>query len=221
MKTILQGVTDIKMYDMDGNLILSTNHAKVEATKETNKQMKTNYKTLLITIGAILAVILLSVFAVQITQNKAINLEETVETSKSDIDVQLNRRYNVLTELAECVKQYDAYEGETLTSVIEARGANMTESEIDEVVAQINAIAESYPDLKSQSNYNQFMTEISITENLVSQYKSTYNDSIKKYNRYVKGFPHKQFLGIAGYEVQHYEYYTTDKTDNEPMEFFN
>jgi LemA protein len=180
-----------------------------------------NYKTLLITIGAILSIILLSVFAVQLTQNRAINLEETVETSRSDIDVQLNRRYNVLTELAECVKQYDAYEGETLESVIASRGTNMTDSEADEIMTQINAVAESYPELKSQSNYSQFMTEISTTENLVSQYKSAYNDSIKKYNRYTKGFPHKQFLGLAGYEVQHYEYYTTDKTDNEPLELFN
>jgi LemA protein len=184
-------------------------------------EKRMNYKTLLITIGAILSIILLSVFAVQLTQNRAINLEETVETSKSDIDVQLNRRYNVLTELAECVKQYDAYEGETLESVIASRGTNMTDSEADEIMTQINAVAESYPELKSQSNYSQFMTEISTTENLVSQYKSAYNDSIKKYNRYTKGFPHKQFLGLAGYEVQHYEYYTTDKTDNEPIELFN
>ena len=180
-----------------------------------------NYKTLLISIAAIAAVVLMAVFAVQGAGNKAIGYEESVETAKADVDTQLQRRYNVLTELAECVKQYDAHEYETLLAVIEARGANISESEAEEVVAQINAVAEAYPELKSQENYKQFMTEIATTENLIAQYKQAYNSSIKSYNRYVRKFPTKQFLSILGYEVQNYEYYSTDKTDSEPLNLFD
>ncbi len=180
-----------------------------------------NYKTLIISIAAIAAVIIMSVFAVQDAGNKAITYEESVETAKADVDTQLARRYNVLTELAECVKQYDSHEYETLTAVIEARGSNISESEAEEVVAQINAVAEAYPELKSQENYKQFMTEIATTENLIANYKQAYNSSIKSYNRYVRKFPSRQFLSIIGYEVKAYEYYSTDKTDSEPLELFN
>lgn len=179
-----------------------------------------NYKLYIITAVAIIFVIILGIFIVQGSQNKAIGLEENVETAKSDIDTQLQRRFNVLTELAECVKQYDKHEYETLTKTIEARGTNMSESEAEDVVAQINAVAEAYPDLKSQENYKQFMTEIATTENLIAQFKQAYNQSIKDYNRYVKSFPHRQFLSMTGYEVISYEYYKTDKTDSEPITFF-
>ena len=180
-----------------------------------------NYKTLLVTGAAIAAVLIIIVFAVQSSGNKAIGYEESVETAKADVDTQLQRRYNVLTELAECVKQYDSHEYETLTAVIEARGANISESEAEEVVAQINAVAEAYPELKSQANYKTFMYEISTTENLIAQYKQAYNESIKSYNRYVRKFPSRQFLSIIGYEVQQYEYYSTDKTDSEPLTLFD
>ena len=180
-----------------------------------------NHKTLIISIAAFAAVILMIVFALQGSGNKAIGYEESVETAKADVNTQLQRRYNVLTELAECVKQYDKHEYETLTAVIEARGANISESEADEVVAQINAVAEAYPELKSQDNYKQFMTEIATTENLIAQYKQAYNASIKSYNRYVRKFPSRQFLSLIGYEVQQYEYYSTDKTDSEPISLFN
>lgn len=180
-----------------------------------------NYKTLIISIAAIAAVVLMIIFAVQGAGNKAITYEESVQTAKADVDTQLQRRYNVLTELAECVKQYDSHEYETLTAVIEARGSNISESEAEEVVAQINAVAEAYPELKSQANYKQFMTEIATTENLIANYKQAYNMSIKSYNRYVRKFPSRQFLSLIGYEVQQYEYYSTDKTDSEPLELFN
>ena len=102
-----------------------------------------NYKTLIISIVAVLAIVLLCVFIPQHFGNRAIALEESVNTTQSDIDTQLQRRFNVLTELAECVKQYDSHEYETLTKVIEARGANISEQESEQVIAQINAVAEA------------------------------------------------------------------------------
>lgn len=180
-----------------------------------------NHKTLIISIVAVLAVILACIFVVQGSGNKAITYEESVETAKADIDTQLARRYNVFTELAECVKQYDKHEYETLLAVIESRGQNMTESDSKIIRNQISAVAEAYPDLKSQDNYKQFMTEIATTENLIASYKQAYNNSVKSYNRYCRSFPARVFLNVVGYEVQQYEYYKTDKTDTEPLTLFD
>lgn len=179
-----------------------------------------NYKTLIISIAAAVLFILMIVFAVKGTENRAIGLEENVQTTQSDIDVQIDRRFNVLTELAECVKQYDKHEYETLKDVIESRGKNMSATQADEVMAEINAVAEAYPELKSNENYKQLMTEISTTENLLARYKQAFNESVKTYNRFIRRFPNKQFLDLSGYEVQQYEYYSTERTDKEPIKLF-
>lgn len=179
-----------------------------------------NYKTLIISIATAVLFILMIVFTVKGTENRAIGLEENVQTTQSDIDVQIDRRFNVLTELAECVKQYDKHEYETLKDVIDSRGKNMSATQADEVMAEINAVAEAYPELKSNENYKQLMTEISTTENLLARYKQAFNESVKTYNRFVRRFPNKQFLDLSGYEVQQYEYYSTERTDKEPIKLF-
>lgn len=179
-----------------------------------------NWKVILIAVAGVIAVILMCVFGVQSSQNKAISYEESVETAKSDIDTQLKRRVNVFSELADCVKQYDKHEYDTIKDTISQRGSNMTESEADNVTAQINAVAEAYPKLASQKNYETLMNEISTTENLIAQYKQAYNKSIEKYNRYIKNFPTRIFLGWTGYEKQEYKRYETDATDNEPVDLF-
>lgn len=179
-----------------------------------------NYKTLIISIVAAVLFILMIIFAVKGTENRAIGLEENVQTTQSDIDVQIDRRINVLTELAECVKQYDKHEYETLKDVIDSRGKNMSAIQADEVMTEINAVAEAYPELKSNENYKQLMTEISTTENLLARYKQAFNESVKTYNRFIRRFPNKQFLDLSGYEVQQYEYYSTERTDKEPIKLF-
>ena len=176
-------------------------------------------KTVLVTIGAVVAVVLCIVFGVQHSQNKAINYEETIANCQSDIDVQIDRKINVLSELAECVKQYDKHEYETLTAVISAREGNKGDVDANEIVAQINAVAEAYPELKSNENYKTLMTEVSTTENLLMVHKKAYNTEVKRYNSYCRKFPTRWNLSITGYEKVDYEYYSTTNTDK-PMTLF-
>ena len=122
-------------------------------------------KLTLIIGAAILGIVM--VFGVMIisSKNSAISLEENVNTAQSGIDVQLSNRFNKLTELAECVKQYDAHEYKALVDVITARGKQMSGTQAKECIAAFSRVEERYPDLKSQTNYKHLMTEISLTEN--------------------------------------------------------
>ena len=122
-------------------------------------------KLILIIGAAILGIVM--VFGVMIisSKNSAISLEENVNTAQSGIDVQLSNRFNKLTELAECVKQYDAHEYKALVDVITARGKQMSGTQAKECIAAFSRVEERYPDLKSQTNYKHLMTEISLTEN--------------------------------------------------------
>ena len=84
--------------------------------------MKLNWKMPLIIGAGVVAVIILCVFGVQSSQNKAFVLEEQVNTAQSDIKVQEKRRVDLVYNLADCVKQYDKHEADTLTAIVDGRG---------------------------------------------------------------------------------------------------
>ena len=179
--------------------------------------MKRNLKLFAIIFAGILAVIMLCVFAVQGVQNKAIALEEQVNTASSDIKVQEKRRVDLVYNLADCVQQYDKHEAETLTAIVEGRGSK---GDIENVTTAIAAVSEAYPELKSNENYKELMNELSMTENLIAEYRSNYNKQIKAYNRYVRKFPTRIFLDMLGYETQDYTYLDYEAPVDAPQDLF-
>lgn len=179
--------------------------------------IKKNWKLTLITVAGILAVIMLCVFWVQSAQNKAFSLEEQVNTASSDIKVQEKRRVDLVYNLADCVKQYDKHEADTLTAIVDGRGSD---GDIENVTTAITAVSEAYPELKSNENYKELMNELAITENLIAEYRSNYNHQIKEYNRYVRKFPTRLFLDMLGYEVMDYSYLDYNAPVDAPQDLF-
>lgn len=178
----------------------------------------TNWKLPLIIGAGVIAIILLCVFGVQSSQNKAIALEEQVNTAASDINVQEKRRVDLIYNLADAVMQYDKHEAETLKAIAEGRGST---GSIENVTTAITAVAEAYPELKSNENYKTLMNELSMTENLIAEYRSNYNKAIKEYNRYVRKFPTRIFLNMLGYEVMEYEYLNYNVSSDAPQNLFD
>ena len=176
-----------------------------------------NWKLPVIIVAGVLAVILLCVFAVQGSQNKAFALEEQVNTAQSDIKVQEKRRVDLVYNLADCVKQYDKHEAETLAAIAEGRGSS---GDIENVTTAITAVSEAYPELKSNENYKQLMNELAMTENLIAEYRSNYNKQIKEYNRYVRKFPTRMFLSMLGYETHDYKYLDYNAPVDAPQNLF-
>lgn len=176
-----------------------------------------NIKMLIIVFGAALSIIILGFFAIQSFKNKAISLEESVYTAASDIKVQEKRRVDLIYNLADCVKQYDDHESETLKSLAESMGEG---KQIEDVGTAISAISYSYPELKSDTNYKQLMNELSTTENLMSQYRENYNSAVNAYNRYIKKFPARVFLDITGYEDLSFERLDYDAPEDAPQNIF-
>ena len=160
--------------------------------------MKIN-KTLIASISGVLLTGILCVFATQGVQNKAIGLEEQILTASSDIEVQEKRRIDLIYNLVDTVKQYDKHEAKTLKDIVDARGNK--DGDISEVNTVLSAVTEAYPDLKSNENYKQLMTELTVTENMMVDYRTNYNTQIKAYNRYVRKFPNRFILDMLGYDV--------------------
>ncbi len=181
------------------------------------EKIKSNWKIILIVAIGIIAVILLIVFGVQGVQNKAYSLEEQVNVASSDIKIQGKRRVDLVYNLADCVKQYDKHESETLIGIADMRGSS---GDIENVTTVILAISEAYPEMKSNENYKELMNELSLTENLIAEYRSNYNKQVKEYNRYVRKFPARIFLDMLGYENQEYQYLDYNVPVDAPQNLF-
>ena len=177
-----------------------------------------NFKLTAIIIAGVISLILLSIFMVNGVQNKAISLEEQIKTADSDIKVQEKRRVDLIYNLVDTVKEYDKHEYTTLKSVVDGRSAGG--KLISDVTTLISATAEAYPQLKANENYKQLMNELSITENMIAQHRSNYNTEIKNYNRYVRKFPNKQFLGLLGYEIIEFKYLDYNAPKDAPQNLF-
>ena len=89
-------------------------------------------------------------------------------------------------------------------------------------MANINAVAEKYPDLQSQKNYQFLMNDVAVTENHLSQMRKAANESIRYYNYHCRKFPTSFFLNLTGYEVRKYDMYEADSSvmDTKPLELF-
>lgn len=177
----------------------------------------TNWKVALICLAGIISIVMMCVFMVQGVQNKAFSLEESVNTAMADINVQEKRRVDLVYNLADCVMQYDEHEAETLKAVVEGRGST---GDIENVTTAITAVAEAYPDLKSNENYKELMNELAMTENLIAEHRSNYNQQIKEYKRYVRKFPTRTFLDMLGYEVVDFGYLEYNAPVDAPQNLF-
>lgn len=180
---------------------------------------KISIKFVAIIVVVILAVSSMFLFGFYGVKNKAISYEEQINTAQSDIKVQEKRRADLIPNLVDCVKQYDKHEYETLMAVIESRGTS-SDNSVNEIQTMINAVAEAYPELKSNDNYKELMSELTTTENLIANYRSNFNKFVKSYNQYVRQFPNSSILNMTGYEIIEYKYLDYDISEDAPTNIF-
>lgn len=169
--------------------------------------MKTRY----IVLGVITALVLLFIGSILSTKNTAIGYEETINSAKSGIQVQEQREYDLITKLMQVVEATGKFEGETQLGIAKARTA-LKNGDVASAQLAINAVAEQYPQLRTTEAYTQLMTELSVSENLKAQYRSTYNDTILEYRRFVRRTPNDMILGWVGYKVIEFDYLQFNET---------
>lgn len=179
-----------------------------------------NIKVALITVGIILAISLLVVAIFATTNNRAISLEEQINGASSEIEVQEKRRVDLIYNLVDTVEAYAKHESETLSAVTEAR-SDVASGNVDEAQVAIKAVAEAYPELKANENYNQLMTELSVTENMIAQSRNNYNTQVKQYNKFVRSFPASMILNIMGYEKVDFGYTEYEAPEDAPQNLFD
>lgn len=175
--------------------------------------------------------------------NSLVVLRNRVKNGFAQIDVQLKRRYDLIPNLVESAKGYMTHEKETLTGVIEARNRALAarnsaaenatsgaaigalgaaETQLTNAMGRFFALAESYPDLKANTNVSTLMEELSSTENKVGFARQAFNDSVMSYNTAIQSFPANMMAGPFGFsEMTLLESTKSDQEREAPRVAFN
>lgn len=139
--------------------------------------------------------------------NRLIRLKTAVQEGLAQVDVQLQRRSDLIPNLVNTVKGYAAHESATFEAVIAARSASLgaqsvrdrasADTALTGALRGLFALAEAYPDLKASANFLALQEELSATENKISFARQRYNDLVRALNTAVETIPTKFFTGIA------------------------
>ena len=156
--------------------------------------------------------------------NGLVSRRNEAKNSWSQIDVQLKRRYDLIPNLVETVKGYMKHEQETLENVIKARqqavdlqnAGNIGElmkadGALTQTLGRLFAVAEGYPDLKSNQNMLQLQEELASTENRIGFARQAYNDAVMKMNNGIEQFPSNIIAGM--FQFKQGEFFEVDSQE--------
>ena len=148
---------------------------------------------------------------VQGTYNQFVRLDEAVKASWSQVENQLQRRYDLIPNLVETVKGYAAHEKEVLTEVTNARSRVGGAATVDEKIKANNeltgalsrllVVVERYPDLKANQNFIRLQDELAGTENRIAVERRRYNEAVQAYNVAIRSFPANLLAGLFGFKA--------------------
>lgn len=159
----------------------------------------------------LIIVVLLVLFIISV-YNSLVTLRQRVKNAFGQMDVQLQRRFDLIPNLVETVKGYMTHENDTLTKIAELRTAWANAKTVDEKakldnelsnsLKTIMAVAEAYPDLKANQNFSSLQNELTETEDKISYSRQFYNDTVTKYNTKLELFPSNIIAGMFHFTAE-------------------
>jgi Uncharacterized conserved protein len=171
-------------------------------------------------IAAVLVVGVLSVWGWYMkTYNRFVKLDEQTKSAWSQVDNQLQRRYDLVPNLVNTVKGYAQHEDKVLTAVTEARarvGSAQTvndkihaNGELTSALGRLLVVAENYPNLKANENFLDLQAQLEGTENRIAVARRSYNEAAQIYNQAIRGFLEQFVAGRMKLEPK--TYFESDK----------
>ena len=162
---------------------------------------------LLIILIAIIIIILVAIVAIY---NGLVTARNKVKNAWAQIDVQLNRRADLIPNLVETVKGYAGHEKSVFEDVTAARAGLMNANGVKEISEANNqlsstlktlfAVAENYPELKANENFKELQAQLAQTEDKIAYSRQFYNDTVLMYNNKCQTFPSNIFAGMFGFK---------------------
>lgn len=175
---------------------------------------------------AILALIIIYVLA---SYNSFVKLNNKVKEAFSTMDIYLKKRWDLIPNIVETVKGYVQHEKDTLKEVVELRNSAYekmsdtekikTNEQLSSGISKVMALAEAYPDLKSNENFKDLSKELSKVEDDIANSRKYYNGVVRIYNNKVEMFPSNIFAGLFGYKSKTMFEANTNERENVKVEF--
>ncbi len=157
-----------------------------------------------------LIVLLIIGFWLARTYNRLVKERNRVDNAWGQIDVQLQRRYDLIPNLVETVKGYASHEATTFEEVTRARAASAAASTpaeqaqadnfLTSALRQLFAVAEAYPELRASENFASLQDDLSDTENKIAVARQIYNDTVLTYNTSIQQVPTNVVASVTGFE---------------------
>jgi len=177
----------------------------------------------LIVIGAIVVGIFILYRFFAGSYNNMVQKEETVTSAWAQVQNVYQRRADLIPNLVATVKGYAQHEQKTLTEVIEARAKatsitvdpkNLTpeklaefqaaQGQLSSALGRLLVSVEAYPDLKANQNFLDLQSQLEGTENRITVERQKFNEVVRDYNTYIRGFPRNTLAGMYGFENKGY-----------------
>ncbi len=165
--------------------------------------------------------------AIVVLYNRLVRARNRVDTAWSDVDVQLQRRHDLVPRLVTAVDAYAKYERATLEAVAELRAEAMRQTDVDakgkaeeELSAGMHkliALAESYPDLKANENFLNLQNELVETENYLQFARRYYNGSVRDYNTMTETVPSNLVASLFSFTTRGFFQKAADDVANVPL----
>lgn len=163
-------------------------------------------------VGIIVAIVVILIIAVIGMYNSLVQARIKVDNAWSQIDVQLQRRFDLIPNFVETVKGYMTHEKETFEKITNLRSSwsesksisekASLDNELSNTLKTIMAVAENYPDLKANQNFSELSEELRNTENKISFSRQFYNDTVTMYNTKLEVFPSNIIAGIFNFKAR-------------------
>ena len=179
-------------------------------------------------IAIVVIVVLLALYFVS-TYNGLVKLRNKVKDQWSQIDVLLKRRSDLIPNLVETVKGYTKHEKDTLEAVINARNKAVSATtpeeemkasgELSGALNKLFALAESYPDLKANTNFMDLQNNLKETEDKISYARQFYNDAVLKYKNKLEVFPSNIVANMFSFKPEPFFEATETERENVKVKF--
>jgi LemA protein len=170
-------------------------------------------KALWVVLGILALVVVIGFGSYVSTKNQMVQLDQDVDQTYSQVDIEQQRRMDLIPNLVASVKGYVAEESTVLTNIANARAGVIAagsdrassinaNSNLDVAISPLLRLQENYPDLKGNDQFNRLEDELAGAENRISVERQRYNKALEAYNVYIRQFPHSIWAGMAGYQYR-------------------
>ncbi|MGA2807178.1 MAG: LemA family protein [Terracidiphilus sp.] len=160
-------------------------------------------------VGVLILAVLMVFGSYVSAKNQMVAKDEVVKAAWSDVDVQLQRRADLIPNLVETVKGFTKEESTVFGDIANARAGMLNaqgpaakieaNGHLDSALGRLLLLTENYPQLRSSDQFMRLQDELAGTENRIGVARKRYNDALRDYNTFVRQFPNSIWAGIAGF----------------------